>query len=204
MSARSLLLIHGGGSGPWIFEGWMDAFPGVVVEAVDLHRGKDVGSASMWDYSASIVEAAEVMPTPLALCGWSMGGLVAMMAAPSVRAGSLVVLEPSPPAEIRGDDHDVPLERGWYEPELEYGPFPEGMAPRPESSLARAERQRGISVPTLPDRSLVVFGRQFPEDRGRRIVERYGAQAAEFPDLDHWGLVLDPRAPAAVAAFLLG
>ncbi len=202
MTARSLILIHGAGSGPWIFDGWADAFPGVVVNAIDLHRGRDVGSASMWDYQAAVIEAAELMPTPLAVCGWSMGGLVAMMAASNAGAEALVVLEPSPPAELRGDDHDVPLEHGWYDPEEAYGPFPSGMAPRPDSTLARAERQRGISVPSLPDRSLVIFGWQFSESRGRDLAERFGAEALEFADLDHWQLVLDPRVPTAVNRFL--
>jgi pimeloyl-ACP methyl ester carboxylesterase len=156
----------------------------------------------MWDYQAAVIEAAELMPTPLALCGWSMGGLVAMMAAQKAGADALVVLEPSPPAELRGDDHDVPLERGTYDPEEEYGPFPSGMAPRQESTLARAERHRGISIPKLPERSLVICGWQFPEVRGRNLAARYEAELVEYPDLDHWQLVLDPKVPEAVNGFL--
>ena len=203
MRVRSVVLVHGAGSGPWVFDGWEDALGGIMVHAIDFHRGRDVGTASMWDYEAAIVEIAETMPTPVALCGWSMGGLLAAMASWKTRAEAVVMLEPSPPAEIRGDDHDVPLVPGLYDPEEAYGRFPEGMAPRPDSELARAERGRGISVPTLPCRSLVVYGRQFPDDRGRRIAELYGSEAAEFPDLDHWGLVLDPRVPPVAARFLL-
>ena len=203
MAARSLILVHGAGNGPRVFQGWTDAFPGMSLAAVDLHRGRDIGSTSMWDYEATVYEAAEVMPTPLALCGWSMGGLLVAMVARKLRPEAVVMIEPSPPAEVAGEDHDVPLERGWFDPEEVYGPFPEGMAPRPESELARAERQRGISVPTLPCRSLVVFGREHPEDRGRRIAELYGSEVAEFPDLGHWDLVTDPRVAAVVSGFVL-
>lgn len=195
------MLVHGAGSGPWVWQGWSEALPGMSVTAVDLHRGRDVAATSMWDYTASVYEAAEVMPTPLALCGWDMGGLVVAMAARTLRPESVVLIEPSPPLEVRGEE-DVLLERGTYDPEEIAGPFPPGMAPRPESALARAERLRGISVPSLPCRSLVVSGRRFGEERGRRIAELYGSEHEEFPDLDHWDLVLDPRVPPTVARFL--
>jgi len=35
----SLLLVHGAGSGPWVYEGWADEFASVPVLAVDLHEG---------------------------------------------------------------------------------------------------------------------------------------------------------------------
>jgi hypothetical protein len=38
----SLLLVHGAGSGPWIFHGWVRAFPGIKVATVDLHAGIEV------------------------------------------------------------------------------------------------------------------------------------------------------------------
>ncbi|MGH2683883.1 MAG: alpha/beta fold hydrolase [Actinomycetota bacterium] len=202
MTARSLILVHGAGSGPWIWDGWEDAFGGLSITAIDLHRGRDVGAASMWDYEASIYQAAEVLPTPLALCGWSMGGLLAAMASRTLRPEAVVMLEPSPPAEVQGEDHDAPLERGTYDPEEVYGPFPEGMAPRPDSLLARAERKRGISIPSLPCRSLVIAGSAFPEVRGTRVAAHFGSELLELPDVDHWGLVLDPRVPLAVAGFL--
>lgn len=204
MTARSVMLVHGAGSGPWIWSGWEDAFPGMIVSPVDLHSRRDVGGTSMWDYVATIYEAAEVLPTPLALCGWSMGGLLVAMAAATLRPEAVVMIEPSPPAEVRGEDHDVPLERGTYDPEEVYGPFPPGTAPRPESTLARGERRRGISVPSLPCRSLVVGGRRFGEERGRRVAELYGSEHVEFPDLDHFDLVLDPSVPPVVARFLAG
>jgi hypothetical protein len=48
-----------------------------------------------------------------------------------------------------------------------YGSFPSDMRARPESLFARAERKRGISVPSLPCPSLVIYGDEFP--RGARL-----------------------------------
>jgi hypothetical protein len=56
----------------------------------------------------------------------------------------------------------------------------------------------------LPCPSLVVFGRDFAEDRGRQLAVLYGSEQLSFPDVDHWGLVLDRRVREAIAGRLLG
>jgi pimeloyl-ACP methyl ester carboxylesterase len=159
-----------------------------------------VAEASMSNYAAVAVRAAEWLPAPRAL-GWSMGGLVAVMAASRAEAAALVLLEPSPPAEVQGVDETVSPEPGTFDPEATYGPFPPGIRARPESALARAERKRGISVPSLPCPALVVTGEEFAEERGR-VAEAYGAEQLHLPGLDHWRLVLEPRAREAVRAYL--
>ena len=198
----SLLLAHGAGSGPWVFAGWPDAFPGLEVEAVDLQAGLNVAEASMSNYAAVIVRAAEWLPRPVALCGWSSGGLAAMMAARQAEADLLILLEASPPGEVQGFDESVPLGSGTFDPEETYGAFPPGMRARPESLLARAERKRGVSVPELPCPALVVSGDEFADERGRALAAHYGAEELRLPGLDHWGLVRDDRARAALADYL--
>jgi pimeloyl-ACP methyl ester carboxylesterase len=189
----SLLLAHGAGSGPWVFEGWAESFPTAEVLAVDLQAGLNVAEASMTNYAAVIVRDAERIPHPRALCGWSSGGLAAMMAARQAEADLLVLLEASTPAEVQGFDESIPLEPGTFDPEETYGAFPPGMRTRPESSLARAERKRGISVPSLPCPALVVYGDEFADERGQELAAFYGAEALAFPGLGHWDLVLDER-----------
>jgi pimeloyl-ACP methyl ester carboxylesterase len=174
-----------------VFEGWATAFPDLAVEAVDLTAGLNVAEASMSNYAAVIVRATEWLPRPVALCGWSSGGLAAMMAARQAEADFLILLEPSAPGEVQGFDESVPLRPGTFDPEETYGAFPPGMRARPESLLARAERKRGISVPQLPCPALVVYGDDFAEERGRALASHYGAEAHAFPGLDHWDLVLD-------------
>ena len=198
---RSLLLIHGASAGPCIFDGWSDSFPELEVDVVELQAGLNVPEAAMSNYAAVVYRGADWLPRPLALCGWSMGGLVAMMAAGRCGAEALVLLEPSPPGEVQGFDPEVELAPGIYES----GPhdrFPRSVKSRPDSSLARAERKRGISVPSLPCPALVVYGDEFPDQRGRRIASYYGAEELYLDGCEHWGLLLDARARRAAAAYL--
>jgi hypothetical protein len=131
-----------------------------------------------------------------------MGGLVALQAAVRAEARAVVMIEPSPPVEIQGFDSSVEPHDGRFDPEDVYGTFPAGFPARAESTRARMERKRGISVPALPCRSLAVFGAEFPIERGRSIARLYGSEELPFPDLDHWDLVRDPRVRRSVAAAL--
>jgi pimeloyl-ACP methyl ester carboxylesterase len=201
-TVASLLLVHGAGSGPEIFERWPSHFPGVDVDAVDLHAGLVVGRASMRNYAAAVAGRANLLPSPRAICGWSMGGLAVMMAAELAGAARLVLLESSAPAEVLGVHDDVTPAEGTFDPVEVYELPREGLATRPESTLARAERKRGISVPELPCPSLVVYGDEYTDERGRAIAAQYGADERHFPGLDHAGLVLDPKVPAAVSGWL--
>jgi pimeloyl-ACP methyl ester carboxylesterase len=201
-TVASLLLVHGAGSGPEIFAGWRRHFADVDVDAVDLHAGLVVARASMRNYAAAVVGRANLLPAPRAICGWSMGGLAAMMAAELAGAQRLVMLEPSAPAETQGVHDDVELEEETFDPVEIYGPAPDGVLMRPDSKLARAERKRGISVPELPCPALVIYGDEFPGERGRAIAEWYGAKERHLAGLDHVGLVLDERPPVAVSEWL--
>jgi pimeloyl-ACP methyl ester carboxylesterase len=157
----------------------------------------------MEDYAQAVRAATRRLPGPPALLGWSLGGLAVLMAAEVVRPSDVVLVEASPPAEVQGIDPGVEIADGTFEPEKVYGPFPPGRQARPESRRARAERKRGISVPSLPCSSLVVYGRDFADERGRRLAAAYSSAELEFAELDHWGLVLDRRVREAVAHWLL-
>ena len=83
-----------------------------------------------------------------------------------------------------------------------YGSFPSDMRARPELLFARAERKRGISVPSLPCPSLVIYGDEFREERGLPLVSLYGSEGYDAPGLDHWGLVRDRRVCEKIIRFL--
>jgi pimeloyl-ACP methyl ester carboxylesterase len=202
--ALSMLLIHGAGSGPWVFEGWKEAFPDIQVEAVDLQRGLDVSTTSMSDYAAVLVEAARHCPPPLVFCGWSMGGLAALQAAAELELHSVVLLESSVPGEVQGFHPSVQSADGVFDPEEVYGSFPPGMPSRLESLRARADRKRGISVPALRCPALVVVGHEFRAERGCPLADLYGADLVELPELDHWELVRSPRTREVVHRWLEG
>jgi pimeloyl-ACP methyl ester carboxylesterase len=128
---RTLLLVHGAGSGPWVYDGWSQHFAGLNVATVDLQHGLDVASATHADYASAVTQAAASLPGPVCLCGWSMGGLVVAEAAERVRPHSVVLLEPSPPAEIQGNHPDVGLEAGTFDPEARTAPSRPGCPPVP-------------------------------------------------------------------------
>jgi dienelactone hydrolase len=174
----------------------------VSFAAVDLQAGLDVAKARHADYAAAVVRAAAGLPDPVALCGWSMGGLVVLEAAQRLELHSVVLIEPSPPAEVQGFDGSVEPHPGVFDPEEAYGPFAAGMAARPESLLARAERKRGISVPSLACPSLVIAGDEFRRERGSAVAELYGSELVEFGGLGQWDLVRSPDVRVAVAEFL--
>ncbi len=197
-----MLLVHGAGSGPWVYDDWPEKFSNVRVSAVDLQDGLELRRASMSEYAGRVAAAAVELPDPVALCGWSLGGLAVLQAAERVGPHTLILIEPSAPGEIQGFDPDLALTEGTFDPEAVYGTFPPGVRARPESSLARSERKRGISVPSLPCPSLVVYGDEFRQERGLEVARLYGSEEIYMAGLSHWDLVLDPRVPEAIAAFL--
>jgi hypothetical protein len=187
----NFLLVHGAGSGPWVFDGWEG-------DAVDLQAGLNVAAASMLNYEAVIACDAALMPRPLCVVGWSMGGLAAMMAAQRIRPEALALLEPSPPGEVQGFDDTVVLEEGTFDPEEVYGAFPAGIPSRQDSRLALSERKQGIGVPALECRTVVVYGDELGAERGPPVAACYGAEELRLPGASHWDLVLGKNAAAAV------
>ena len=198
-----MLLVHGSGSGPWAFDGWAESFPGAQVLAVDLQQGLDVAQASLEDYADSVVRGAEGLPRPLALVGWSLGGLVAMVAAQRVRPDALVLLEASPPREVQGL-RDVEPRRGTFDPAEAGAHPPPGVRYRRESSFAMGQRDRGVSVPTLPaeTRTLVVYGAGLRHDRGPVLAAHFGADELDEGVATHWDLVRDEGVRRRVADWL--
>ncbi len=96
------------------------------------------------------------------------------------------------------------LGEGVFDTEEVYGRFPQGVPARPESQLARDERKRGISVPYLPCPSLVLWGEDFGDERGRRVAQLYGSREMYVSGATHWDLVLDAKVPLRIGAALDG
>jgi len=198
---EAALLVHGSCTGPWIFEGWTQWFPGVTVGAIDLQAGLRLERASMELYSNAVIAEAGRLPWPLLLCGYGMGGLVALIAARTLRPELLVLIEPFPPRETGGFHPEIAPAPGVFEPDqAERAASPVRL--RPESALAKAERERGISVPTpLPCRSLVVFRDDAGEARGAAVAKLYGSDELRFAGSSGIDLVLDERVPRSIARY---
>ncbi len=182
--------------------------------AVDLRgHGESPGSvdgASVSDYANDVTAVAEQLPETPVVMGWSMGGLVAIMAASSGRARACVGLAPSTPSLERDDS--VEIRRGVFGPE-EYGITSEDPAEQPampdldieermialasaspESRTARDDRKAGIVVTSLPCPLLVVTGSQDEAwPRSAYAEMRLQADYLESSGASHWGLVLNRR-----------
>jgi hypothetical protein len=89
-----------------------------------------------------------------------------------------------------------------FESEPVYGAFPPGVRSRPESQYARDERKRGISVPSLPNRTLVVSGNEHSDERGQQLAAFYGVSLSAFPTLSHWDLVRATSVAEEIQRFL--
>lgn len=57
-------------------------------------------------------------------------------------------------------------------------------------------------MPVLPCPSLVVYGDDFPDERGTALTRLYGSDERAFPGLHHWDLVRDPQVRATIADWL--
>lgn len=222
-----VILVHGAANSAAVWTYWSAvlAADGWPSYAVDL-RGHgasvptDLSQTSMRDYLADVRQLAAQLRQRPVIVGWSMGGLVAIMAAEAGLARACVGLAPSTPAEAV--DETVALRVGDFGPE-EYGITsrePDDQPAMPdldreerlvalgslgrESRYARDERQRGIVVASLPCPLLIVTGtddRQWPRERydGLHLpAEHLVAEGAS-----HWGLVLNRRALATTIPAVL-
>ncbi len=158
MSFPSLLCLHGGANGAWVWDTWRRFLTplGWEVNVLDLRgHGRslpvDFAILTMEDYVAdvdSVVRqiAAQQDRHPV-LIGWGMGGLIAMMHATThAESPALVLFAPSPPVEVAGrasGDEVRQTPSGPYGPEL-YGIFPEDFEKSRTALFDLTEEQAGL------------------------------------------------------------
>jgi pimeloyl-ACP methyl ester carboxylesterase len=176
----------------------------------------------MADYADDVVTLLDTWPSnarPI-LMGWSMGGLVAMIAATRAPAAAVIGLAPSTPS--RTVNQSLPLRSGQFDAS-EYGITTRDPAHQPampdldheervialsslgnESRYARDERARGVIIESLPCRLLIVTGTadiQWPGSRYEGL--HISAQNLSIEGASHWGLVLNRRALSALVPQVL-
>jgi len=229
-SRPPIVLVHGAANSSGVWTHWQTALAdlGWTSYALDL-RGHgacgavDLSDTTMTDYADDVRALMGELPRRPVLVGWSMGGLVAMMAAAGGGAAACVGLAPSVPGRSR--DGSLPLRHGTFGPE-EYGIASREPGEQPamadldqeerraalaslgrESRLARDERAAGVVIERLPCPLLVVTGtddHQWP--RSRYATMHLKADWMEAPGASHWGLVLSRPALArlvpAIAAWM--
>jgi pimeloyl-ACP methyl ester carboxylesterase len=223
-----IVLVHGAANSALVWTCWQEALAAAGWEshAVDLRgHGKsapaDLSGTSMRDYADDVMEAARQLGRPPVLIGWSMGGLVAIMAAARIDAVACIGLAPSFPK--RTTDASVPLRAREFGPE-EYGITSRDIDDQPampdldrderrialdslgsESRRARDERKAGIVIESLRCPLLIVTGgndRQFPPEKYDDFP--LDAERVCVDGASHWGLVLSRRALAEAVPAVLG
>ncbi|HET6615519.1 MAG TPA: alpha/beta fold hydrolase, partial [Dehalococcoidia bacterium] len=103
-----VVLVHGAANSASVWTYWQRelASRGYASYAVDL-RGHgasdalDLSRTSMHDYAGDVVSLVRELARPPVLMGWSMGGLVAMLAAQQTPVRAIIGLAPSTPARER-------------------------------------------------------------------------------------------------------
>lgn len=214
-----VLLIHGAANSAVVWRYWQRELvsQGYPTFAVDL-RGHgnsvpfDLSRTSMADYAADVSSVVAQLSRPPVIIGWSMGGLVGMMAAASGGIAACVGLETSPPT--RHVDDSVSLREGTFD-SAEYGIVHTDPNDQPEmpdlsvvereialsslgqeSRYARDDRKRGNVIESLPCPMLVVKG-VLQSDWTARVYDDswldglwLGADVLPVDPASHWGLVL--------------
>lgn len=217
-----LVLIHGAASSAWIWRAWAETLrdDGWHTFALALRghaggRPAPLTEITMDSYRDDVSDAVHRLPAAPVLIGWSMGGLVALMAAADhSETPALILLAPSPPLELQGagrpeDVAAIPdvfgpetygIERATQPSKRTLAELTESETSRltalleNESGAARRQRKRGISIPservTCP--VLILTGerdRQFPPTSGQRIAGYYRAEHRIIPGTSHLGIV---------------
>jgi len=212
-----LILVHGAANSASVWRFWQEelAARGWSSHALDLRghgesEALDLSDTRMADYADDVLSLARRLRRPPVLLGWSMGGLVALMAARWCDALACVGLAPSMPARLR--DESAPMRAGVFGPE-EYGIVDRDPERQPmmadldreerlvalgslamESRRARDDRAAGIVIETLGCPLLVVTGTadsQWPRERYERL--HLARRHIEAAGASHWGLVLNRR-----------
>jgi pimeloyl-ACP methyl ester carboxylesterase len=175
----------------------------------------------MQDYASDVIDCAAQFRHPPILLGWSMGGLVALMAAAAIGARAWVGLGPSAPARARREG--ALLRTGEFGPE-EYGIVDRDTERQPsmpdldleerrialaslgrESRLARDERSAGIAIAPPGAPCLVVTGgadESWPRHRYQDFP--LAADFIAIEGVSHWGLVLNRRALPGLVSAVVG
>ena len=215
-----LVLVHGAANSSRVWTFWQQqlADQGWPSYAIDL-RGhghspsEDISQTTMEDYAADVGRVLEELRRPAVVAGWSMGGLVAMMAAARDGWSACIALAPSTPS--REVDASVQLRAGEFGPE-EYGitsldpNVQRGMSDldreerllalsslSKESRMGRDQRRRGVVIESLPCPLLLVTGSRDREWPAERYEELWlPADRLTMEGASHWGLVLNRRAIA--------
>lgn len=218
-SKPAIVFVHGSMQGAWVYSNWLKAVhaAGIAATAVDVrgHGGlptSDLLKAGLADYGDDIIAVAQTFDCPPILAGHSMGGMMVGLAASRTPVSGLILLTPSPPANLPGAqavppvDETTPLPpadeqtvRDKYLPNhtgYDISPMLERQCP--ESSVAANDRYKlrvSVDVEKINCPALcIAAGRDWPitHPPGQDVAvgKFYSAENVHLPEAAH-NLMID-------------
>jgi pimeloyl-ACP methyl ester carboxylesterase len=210
-----LLFVHGGFHGAWCWSLFLRFFAehGIPAAALDLrgHGGLPQESnfiaQGVSDMAQDVAEAAAALGDEVVLVGHSLGALICMAASAQIAPRGLILLAPSPPANIPGmralppfppdkaiDPPGEKRARAWFLPGYsgaDITPFLERLCPE-SPALMRDRYALRVSVDPAWMRgpSLCISAGQddsalHPAGQDEAIAAFYGAAFEMLPDAGH-------------------
>jgi len=215
----ALVFVHGSMQGAWIYTHWLRVAheADIAAVAVDVrgHGGlptEDVLTAGLNDYGADVAAIAETFEVPPVLAGHSMGGVMVGVAASRTPVSGLVLLAPSPPANLPGAQPVPPVDETKPLPPADEQTVREKYMPNhigqdisamverqcPESSVAANDRYKlrvSVDVEKINCPALcIAAGRDWPithpPGQDKAVGAFYGAEHIDLPEAAH-GFMLD-------------
>lgn len=210
----AMVFVHGSMQGAWCYSHWLKAVheAGIAATAIDVrgHGGlpnKDLLTAGFNEYGDDVAAIAQRFDTPPVLVGHSMGGLMIGVAAERTPVAGLVLLTPSPPANLPGAEAVTPVDETRPVPPANEKTVREKFLPNhegqdisamlarqcPESSVATNDRYQ-LRVPVDVSRIdcpalCISAGRDWPithpPGQDAAVGAFYGAEHVHLPEAAH-------------------
>lgn len=210
----ALAFVHGSMQGAWCYSHWLKAAheAGIAASAVDVrgHGGlptEDLVTAGFNEYGDDVAAVARTFDHPPVLLGHSMGGLMVGVAATRAPVSGLVLLTPSPPANLPGAQAVTPVDETRPVPPADEKTVREKFLPNhtgqdisamlerqcPESAVATNDRYKlrvpvdvsKINCPAL----CISAGRDWPlthpPGQDAAVGKFYGAEHVDLDDAAH-------------------
>ncbi len=215
----ALVFIHGNMQGAWIYTHWLKVLheAGIAATAVDVrgHGGlptEDLLGAGLSDYGDDVAGVAQTFVHQPVLAGHSMGGVMVGVAASRTPVAGLILLTPSPPANLPGAQAVTPVDETRPLPPADEKTVRDKYLPNhtghdisemlkrqcSESSTAVNDRYKlrvSVDVSKIKCPALcIAAGRDWPAThppgQDAAVGDFYGAQNINLPEAAH-NLMLD-------------
>ena len=229
-SKPAIVFVHGSMQGAWIYSNWLKVVheAGIAATAVDVrgHGGlptEDLLTAGLNDYGDDVAAVARTFEQPPLLPGHSMGGVMVGVAASRTPVAGLVLLTPSPPANLPGAQAVTPVDETRPLPPADERTVREKYLPNhtgydisrmlerqcPESSVAANDRYKlrvAVDIEKFNCPALcIAAGRDWPithpPGQDAAVGDFYGAENVHLPEAAH-GLMIDVDWRPGIACIL--